>query len=169
MPGITDYILALRRQHLANFTSTIPGDMIVRRPANARPFNFGSNPPVAYPGGGVGSAGPVDVLAYQVPQGFNAVVQYMAIVHIGGGFVDGSGNVIWRVLINGGSAPGLDNQTYQIGTLAQPREIVIVLVENDLLEITVEVPAAKVMPANASTAALITGWEYPLAQTTAGR
>ena len=158
-----DYLLQLRAQARANFKSTIDPRMVDQRPAGARPFNFGNVIP--YPNGGVGVGGPATVISYTVPQGFNAVIKYVAIVHLSGGFVDGTGNVVWRVLINGGAAPGLDNQQFQIGSMSQPREIVILLAENDTLQITVTLPVAAAGPgAAATTAAVLSGWEYPIAR-----
>lgn len=129
-------------------------------PSDSTPFRFTSVPAVAYPAPG---AAAVTVLSLTVDPGLNAVLNYLAIMHIGGGFVDFSGNVVWRVFVNGGAVKGLHNITSQVGTLSQPNPFFIPLVENDVLSVTAEVPAAQpAMPAGAVTAALFAGWFYPI-------
>jgi len=130
-------------------------------PADGRQFIIPSQPFANYPG--VGAAA-VTVLSMTIEQGLAAVVNFLAIQHFGGGFVDGSGNVIWRVLINGGAMKGLHALTSQIGTFAQPNPIYIPLIENDVLQVTAEVPAgaANPPPPGTTTAARFHGWTYPI-------
>lgn len=133
-------------------------------PADSRPFVVTPNPFPAYP---LPGAGPIVVIQKVIEKGLMAVINRLAVVHIGGAPPDGTGNVVWRVLINGAGIDGLENLTSQVGTYAQPNEFVIMAIENDIVQVTVEVPAGKpAMPIGQSTAARFHGWTYPLVQAT---
>jgi hypothetical protein len=129
-------------------------------PASSRPFIVTPNPFPAYPAPG---ANPVVVISYQVPIGMFAVIAYIAIVHVGGGFVDGSGNVVWRVLVNGAGVKGLEALTSQLASYNNPNVVQIVLMENDLIQVTAEVPVGQpAMPGGTSTAARFHGFALPV-------
>jgi hypothetical protein len=133
-------------------------------PADSRPFIITPNPFPAYP---APNAGPIDVIKFVVPPGFLAVISAVAIVHNGGNPPDGTGNVVWRMLINGAGVDGLNNLTSQVGTYAQPNSFTIVAIENDIVRVTVEVPnGQQAMPAGQTTAARFHGWRYPLVEAT---
>lgn len=132
-------------------------------PANqtlGRPLIVTPNPFPNYPAPG---AAAVEIIRYQVPRGMRAVLNKLAIVHVGGGFVDGSGNVIWRVLVNGAGVKGMEALTSQVGSYSQPNDTWLVLEENDLVQVTVEVPAAQpAMPPGTTTAARVHGFATAL-------
>ena len=133
-------------------------------PADSAPFIITPNPFPAYPAPG---AGPIIVISYNVPPGLMAVVYALAVVHVGGNPPDGTGNVVWRVLKNNSGVNGLNNLTSQVGTYAAPNLFTIVLIENDTLIVTAEVPALQnPMPVGATTAARFHGWTYPLVEAT---
>jgi hypothetical protein len=139
-------------------------------PADSKPFVVTptggtiAQPFVAYPAPG---AGPSVVIQRVVPKGLMDVITKIAIVHVGGNPPDGTGNVVWRLLINGAGVDGLNNLNSQLGTYAQPNDFVIMAIENDIVQVTVEVPAGQpAMPAGQSTAARFHGWSYPLVQAT---
>lgn len=133
-------------------------------PADSRPFVVTPNPFPAYPAPG---AGPITVIQYVVQQGLMAVINRLAVVHVGGNPPDGTGNVVWRVLINGAGIDGLNNLTSQVGSYAMPNDFVFMAIENDIVKVTVEVPAGQApMPVGATTAARFHGWTYPLVQAT---
>lgn len=133
-------------------------------PADSRPFVVTPNPFPVYPAVG---AGPLVVIKYVVQPGLMAVINKLAVVHVGGNPPDGTGNVVWRVLINGAGIDGLNNLTSQVGTYAQPNDFVFMAIENDIVTVTVEVPAGQPpMPAGTTTAARFHGWTYPLVQAT---
>ena len=131
-----------------------------RPPASGRPFIVTPNPFVAYPAPG---AGPTTVITYTVPIGMFAVIAYLAIVHVGGGFVDGSGNIVWRVLVNGAGVKGLENLTSQVATYNNPNVVQLILMENDVIQVTVEIPNGQpAMPPGTSTAARFHGFAVPV-------
>ena len=96
-----------------------------------------------------------------------AVITSLVIEAIGGGFSDGSGNVVWRCWLNGTGIDGLQYITAHVGDFSTPVPVQIVLTENDQFYITAEVPAGQPpMPPGATTGGRIGGWTYPLAKVT---
>jgi len=157
--------LNLRKRGLDAQLSTLRSDLLVSTPTDARPFILTSIPAVLYPAPG---AARVDVFSYTVPAGFMAFILKLAVINISGGFTDFSGNIVWRCLVNGAGVKGLENLTAQVGTLAAPLAgAVIALMERDIFEITVEVPAGQPpMPLTATSAGEIVGFLYPLPRCT---
>ena len=159
---ITQQILQSKLASLQNAPSNVRSDLASYQPADAHPFQVNSSPFASYLAPG---AGTVELLRFQVPQGMVAVINQMVIVAIGGGFSDGSGNVVWRCWLNGTGIDGLENITAHIGDFSSPATVQIVLTENDLFIITAEVPAGQnPMPPGATTGGRINGWTYPLAK-----
>jgi hypothetical protein len=128
-------------------------------PGDADTFTRTSLPAPVYPAPG---ASAIIVLAFTVPSSKMAVIQHLSIVHNGGNPPDFTGQVIWRVLKNGGAFPGLNNLTAQFGTFAAPKQVSLIAVAGDRIVVTVEVPAAfAAMPGGATTAASFDGFTYP--------
>jgi hypothetical protein len=129
-------------------------------PADSLPFF--QNPPgnTNYPAPG---AAAVPILTYQAAVGVLAVVNKIAIVHLGGNDPTGNGNVTWSVTINGAGVAGLGQIQYQVGTLAAPNDIVLLLSENDVLQVLV---AVNNVAQTGQTTALIHGWTYPISRAT---
>jgi hypothetical protein len=151
---MTDKFAALDRARKTNL------DVLSKRPGDARTFIL-TPQGAGFPNYPAPGAAALNVIMYTVPQGQNAVIEKLAIVHFGGGAPDGTGNVIWRVLINDAAYEGLDSLNSQVGTFATPVEVPITLVENDVLRITAEVPAGQPpMPPGSSTAARLHGYTF---------
>ena len=140
-------------------------------PADSEPFTITPSPFVAYPA--VGSSAIV-VITLTVPKSKIAVIRKLSVVHFGGNPPDGTGQVIWRVLKNGGGIRGLNQLTSQYGTYATPKDLTIVGVENDTIQVTVELPTLLAdgvtpnanMPAGTRTAASFDGFTYSLSEAT---
>lgn|GEM_PF-5912608 len=129
-------------------------------PSDSKAFIQTPNLFTAYPAAG---AAAVVVLTYTAPQGAIAVINKIAIVHIGGNPPDGTGNVLWQVVVNGAGVKGLNNLTSQVGTYAAPNDTEILLIEGDVINVTVQVPAGKIPPPG-TTAARFHGWTLPLSE-----
>jgi hypothetical protein len=155
---VRQHLLGLKRQSLANSRPAIPLDRLDVPPPDSRPFVLVSAPYPNFPAPG---AAAVVLLTYNVPVGFNAVINLMAIFQLGGGLINGSGNAIWRVLLNDTGWKGLNNMLSQLGTDSQPLPSYIHLVENDTFKVTVEVPAGQPL-LNAVIGARIHGYEYAI-------
>ncbi len=140
-----------------------PAQFLDRPQSNAQWFDKSPAPYPAYPAPG---AAAIDVLALTIPAGLNAIIRQLAIVHVGGNFVDGSGNIVWRVKVNRAGLRGYSDIQGQVGQMNMPVETYIPLVEGDVIEVTAEVPAAQpAMPAGTTTAARLVGWYYPATYT----
>lgn len=131
-----------------------------------------AQPWVAYPAPG---AGQVTVITFSVPPSKVALVRYLSIVHFGGNDPSGTGQVIWRVLQNGGGITGLNSLSATFGTFAAPKVLTapIIGMENDTIIVTVELPATfsdgtAVPPiaAGQGTGASFDGFTYPLSAAT---
>lgn len=131
-----------------------------------------AQPWVPYPAPG---AGPVIVISYTVPPSQVALIRFLSIVHYGGNDPSGTGQVIWRVLQNGGGLQGLNALTATFGTFAAPKILTapIVGMENDTIIVTAEVPAffpnGVAVPAlggGAGTGASFDGFTYSLSAAT---
>jgi len=113
-----------------------------------------------YPAAG---AGPIVILQKTVDQGKLCVIRKQSIFHQGVNPPDGSGNVIWQVLVNGAAAKGMNQMLSQYGAQLLPQDCFIVAIENDVIQVTVQVPAGKVQPLG-TTAARWDGYVLPLSE-----
>jgi hypothetical protein len=87
----------------------------------------------------------------------------MSIFNQGADPPDGSGNVIWRVLINGAAVKGMNAMLSQFGAGLGPQDCQIVCSDGDVIQVTAEVPAGKVTPPG-TTGARWDGYTYPLTE-----
>ncbi|MBZ5522261.1 MAG: hypothetical protein LAP21_08465 [Acidobacteriia bacterium] len=146
------------QQHILRQKMQSLGRAVIINPADTSPLPFVkvTTPYVAYP---APAAAATVLLTYTVPAGLNGVVTLLGIFNVGASFVSGSGQVIWRVLVNDAAVKGMENLQSPFGTDSLPLPVAMPLVENDTLKITVEIPngqAALAFPAN-STGARIQG------------
>ena len=109
-------------------------------PADSDSFTVTPSPfphyPAVMPVGGA-----ISVIIFTIPRGKIAVIRKMSIVHFGGNPPDGTGQVIWRVIRNGGGLRGLSTLMAQYGTFAAPKDVSIFCWEFDTISVTVECPA----------------------------
>jgi hypothetical protein len=111
----------------------------------------------------------VTILSFRIPIGRNCIINKVATNFIGGGWIAGTGDVIWRILVDGALPPGAN--TYNaiddsLGSPAQPVGIAGFRVfENQLLTVTAfNNPAGAnggVVFANQRVGARLLGHMYP--------
>ena len=68
----------------------------------------------------------VTIISFQVPIGRNGIIRKIANNFVCGGWVEGTGDVIWRVLVDGTPPPGAtsyDSISASLGSPANPVEI----------------------------------------------
>lgn len=103
------------------------------------------------------------IFSFQVPRGFNGVMKTIGNAIIGGGFTDGSGALVWRILQNTQAMRGKENMLNSLGSVAQPSFIggggFIRILENDIIAFVVL--NAAIVPAGQIIAARLSGWFYP--------
>src|SRR5690242_6708594 len=108
-------------------------------------------------------AAQVVVLSIRIPQGRNGIIRKVANNYVGGGWTEGSGDVIWKILVDGGPIPGATSYNTILGSLGSPANPVDIagfrVFENQLL--TVEVLNANVVVAGQKIGARLVGYLYP--------
>ena len=60
------------------------------------------------------------IISFQVPVGRNGIIRKIANNFVGGGWVEGSGNVIWRILVDGVPPAGASSYDTILGSLGNP-------------------------------------------------
>ena len=60
------------------------------------------------------------ILDFRVPNGYQGVINQMGNNFVGGGFVDGSGDLIWQLLLDGVPYPNFENIIASLGSPANP-------------------------------------------------
>jgi len=101
-------------------------------PPDGTAFNFANY--VTIPAVGANAV----VLKFVVPSGKNGVISQIANNFVGGGFVDGSGNIIWRFEQDGIPLVGLENLNTSLGTPAAPsRTAPVRIMENKTISLVV--------------------------------
>lgn len=63
------------------------------------------------------------VLTFNCPQGYDGVIKEYNLNFAGGGFVQGSGTIVWRILLDGIPIRNFSNITNEKGSPEQPRNI----------------------------------------------
>ncbi len=89
-------------------------------PAQGEPFEYAGY--VVLPAIGAQAT----VVQFTVPQGRCGFVRRIANVFVGGGFQEGTGNIVWQIfldLVQGQVAPNFDNILASLGSVAAPSTI----------------------------------------------
>jgi hypothetical protein len=104
------------RQGKFSFDSNPTTPPWVNMPDGGFPFSSNGtiNTPVA-PSGFVDVIGPNGQYTFQIPNGYDGVIKTLVCFYNGGGFISGSGALIWRILINGQAVRNYDNILVQLG------------------------------------------------------
>lgn len=63
------------------------------------------------------------ILSFQVPIGYDGVIKYLGWYFAGGGFVDGSGDLVLQILHNSTPIKNFSNITVQKGTPRMPKPV----------------------------------------------
>jgi hypothetical protein len=124
---------------------------------NSVPFDAAGD--IVLPAVGVESV----IFSFTVPQGFNGVLKEIGNAFIGGGFTDGSGAIIWRILQNNQAVRGKENIQNSLGSVAAPSRIggggFIRVLENDI--VAMSVLNVSIVPSGQLIAGRLSGWFYP--------
>ena len=99
------------------------------------------------------------ILSYPVPPGYQGVIKKIALVSLAGGFVDFSGEIVFRVFIDQSPVQNYENIPFQIGTLAQPDDTFIPVEGGSTIYIYVQ--TFTVPPPSGQAAARIEGYQWP--------
>jgi|SRR5579864_8774543 len=109
-------------------------------------------------------AAQTNIIKFQIPVGHNGVIKKVANNFVGPGFVEGTGAIVWQILVDGAPPPGAtsyDNILDSLGAVSNPTEIAGFRVyENQTLTVVVKNIGVVPQAGQASGARLI-GWLYP--------
>jgi len=62
----------------------------------------------------------ITILSLVVPPGRNGIIRKVACNFVGGGWVEGSGDVIWQILVDNATPPGANSYSSILGSLGSP-------------------------------------------------
>jgi hypothetical protein len=111
----------------------------------------------------------VVIISYVVPPGRNGVINKVANNFVGGGWVEGTGDIVWRILVDGTPPPGATSYDSILASLGNPASPTGVagfrIFENQLLTLVAfNNPAGAnggVVVAGQRVGARFCGWNYP--------
>lgn len=107
------------------------------------------------------------IVSFQVPSGYNGVIKKIGNNFVGGGWVEGSGEVTWAILVDGTVPPGATSYAQILGSLGSPANPVEIpgftIFENQVVSFVVT--NAGVIVAGQLAGARLIGWLYPITQT----
>lgn len=111
----------------------------------------------------------VTIISYVVPPGRNGVIYKVANNFVGGGWVEGTGDIIWRILVDGTPPPGATSYNAilaSLGNPASPTEIPgFRIFENQVITLVAfnnpAGPDGGVIVAGQRVGARFVGWNYP--------
>jgi hypothetical protein len=109
------------------------------------------------------------IVSYVVPPGRNGVIYKVANNFVGGGWVEGTGDIIWRILVDGTPPPGATSYNSipaSLGNPASPTEIPgFRIFENQVLQLVAfnnpAGPDGGVIVAGQRVGGRFVGWNYP--------
>jgi hypothetical protein len=103
------------------------------------------------------------IISFQVPTGRNGIINKVACNFVGGGWVEGSGDVLWRILVDGGTPPGANSYQAIPASLGSPAQPVGIsgfrIFENQIVAVTIFNSA--VVVAGQLAGARLCGYLYP--------
>lgn len=105
----------------------------------------------------------VTIISFFCPLGHNGIINKIGNNFVGGGWVEGSGAVVWRILVDGTPPPGATNYDSILGSLGSPANPVSIpgfrIYENQLLTLTAL--NVSVVLSGQLVGARFIGYDYP--------
>jgi hypothetical protein len=111
----------------------------------------------------------ITILKFTVPIGRNGVINKVANNFVGGGWTEGTGDLQWRILVDGAPPPSANSYAAipaSLGSPANPTEISgFRIFENQVVSVTLfnnpAGPGGGITPAGQLTGARLCGYLYP--------
>ena len=107
--------------------------------------------------------GETTIISFVIPPGRNGVINKVACNFVGGGWVEGSGGVIWQILVDGAPPPGAtsyDSIPASLGSPANPVSIAGFRVYQGQL-LTLEISNVNIAVAGQLAGGRLCGYLYP--------
>jgi hypothetical protein len=110
---------------------------------------------------------PTLITQFTVPSGYLGILYGILLHYTGTGFVDGSGDIAWRVKVgNGWASKGLGDCLFQLGTVGQCLNLTDYIAVNSgqTVQVLVQVPnlSGNIQVGASRILATLQGWYYPL-------
>ncbi len=103
------------------------------------------------------------ILQFTVPIGRNGIIRKVANNFVGGGWTEGSGAVIWRILADGAPPPGASTYNSILGSLGSPANPVEIpgfrIFENQVISVVIN--NVSIVVAGQLSGARLIGYLYP--------
>lgn len=103
------------------------------------------------------------IISFKVPPGRNGIIRKVGNNFVGGGWTEGTGDVVWKILADGTPPPGATSYNNILGSLGSPANPTEIpgfrIFENQL--ITVEATNVNVVVAGQLVGARLVGYLYP--------
>lgn len=109
------------------------------------------------------------ILTFTVPGGRNGIINKVACNFVGGGWIEGTGDVQWRILVDNGTPPGANSYEAIPASLGSPAQPVAIsgfrIFENQVIKVTIfnnpAGPNGGVVVAGQLAGARLCGYFYP--------
>jgi hypothetical protein len=105
-------------------------------------------------------AAAVTVVSLTVPSGYSGVVRKISNVALYGGFLDGSGWLIWQIFIDSATVRNYENITAQLGSTNAPSDTFIEVASGSTVSWMIQ-SAIQPPPSDAATICRLSGWYWP--------
>lgn len=102
-----------------------------------------------------------NVIRFVVPDGMNGVIKWIGNNFVGGGWVEGSGNVVWRIEADGMAIRNHENIISSLGNPSAPTETAPIRIHEGQV-ITLVVRNVNVAVAGQQSGGRLSGWFYSL-------
>lgn len=107
-----------------------------------------------------GAANAITVVSQTIPTGYTGIVRRIANVALYGGFVDGSGWLIWQIFIDSNTVMNYESITAQLGAINNPSETFIEVPDGSTVSWIIQ-SAVQPPPGGAETICRLSGWYWP--------
>lgn len=126
-------------------------------------FPFSSNGTINLPAAGTGFTdviGPLGQYVMQVPNGNDGVIKLITCFYNGQGFTSGSGQLVWRILLDGQAVRNYDNILVQLGVAPFPGTTEGIRVYSGQ-SIQLQVNNVSLVAGGTQIFGFLGGWYYP--------
>jgi hypothetical protein len=111
----------------------------------------------------------VTIISFQVPIGRNGIINKVANNFVGGGWTEGTGDVLWRILVDGAPPPGANSYDAIPASLGSPANPVKIsgfrIFENQVVQLVAfnngAGPNGGIVPAGQLVGGRLVGYLYP--------
>jgi hypothetical protein len=104
------------------------------------------------------------IMTFQMPKAWDGVATQVMFSSTDASFIQGSGDLVWRLKVGARWIPDFANVTFSLNNLQNPHELIgayIRLLSLQIVSLYVNVPAASAVDPASRVNAAVVGWQYP--------